>query len=302
MSSPSTRPIVLVTGATGAQGGSVARHLLAGSDFAVRALTREPDSAAARALLEGGAEVVAGDLRDRPSVRAALRGCYGVFGVTNYWEHFAGEVEQGRNLLYALAASEIEHLVLSTLPSAHQRSGGTLDVPCFEGKAQLTRTARELELPATFVELAFYYESFLDLYPPSPDAEGTLSFGFPQGDTPLAAVAAEDLGGVVAKLLERPAEFLGATVDVVGDELPAAGYAREMSRALGRPVVFHHVPREVFAALPVAAAAERAATFELYRSFTPSRRAELERCRELYPEMQSFAAWMDRNRDRFLSE
>src|ERR1041385_1879498 len=103
---------VLVIGATGAQGGSVASHLLDRRTFAVRALTRNPDSPAAQTLRARGAEVVRGELDDRGSLRAALKGVDAVFGVTNYWEHFEKEAEHGRNLINAVAGAEVEHFVL----------------------------------------------------------------------------------------------------------------------------------------------------------------------------------------------
>src|SRR4051794_3929282 len=90
---------ILVLGATGAQGGSVARALLSRGRFDVRVLTRKPDSPAAQQLRALGAEIVQGDLDDRASLQRALEGVYGVFGVTNFWEHFAKEREQGFNLV-----------------------------------------------------------------------------------------------------------------------------------------------------------------------------------------------------------
>ena len=138
---------ILVTGATGAQGGSVARHLLERGRFAVRALTRNPGSEAANALRDAGAEVVQGDLNDPASLRAALAGCYGCFGVTNFWEHFGGEEEQGRNLIDAVAASDIQHFVFSSLPHVSKPTGGELDVPHFDIKARVEDYAREKDLP-----------------------------------------------------------------------------------------------------------------------------------------------------------
>ncbi len=287
-----SKPLILVTGATGAQGGGVVKQLFDRGSFVVRALTRRPTSPAAAALTALGAEVVAGDLADRPSLRRALDGCYGVFGVTNYWEHFERELEYGRNLLDEVAGAKVEHLVLSTLPSARQRSGGTLEVPHFEFKAQLTTAAREMALPATFVEPAFYYENFPNIFAPRPLGDGTWGFSFPLGDTPLAAVAVDDVGGIVAPLFERRAEFLGATLVLAGDELPAAGYAAEMSRALGVPVRYQDMTQAEFAALGFPGADDLAAMFELYRSFTPSRAADIELARTLFPKLQPFADWI----------
>lgn len=128
---------VLVVGATGARGGSVARHLL-GRGFRVRALTRDPSSAPARALARAGAEVVAGDLADRPSLRSALAGCWGAFGLVPAREEVPAEPELGRNLVHAVAGSELEHFVF-WLP------------PATDGEDGLEAYARSLGLPATYV-------------------------------------------------------------------------------------------------------------------------------------------------------
>src|SRR5688500_18323400 len=123
---------ILVIGATGAQGGGVARHLLARGEFAVRALTRNTGSESAQKLRELGAEVVQGTLDDRASLRAAMKDVYGVFGVTSYWEHFQKEVEQGRNLIIAVAGASVEHFVFSSLPSVKKPTGGELNSQHFD--------------------------------------------------------------------------------------------------------------------------------------------------------------------------
>lgn len=293
------RPTILVTGATGAQGGSVARHLLRRGRFAVRALTRHPDGEGAGALRALGAEVVRGDLRDLESVREAIAGCYGVFGVTSFWEHFDGEYEQGINLVDAVADAGVGHFVFSTLPPVNRLTDGELSVPHFDIKAQMEEYARSLGLPATFVHVAYYFDNFLAWFAPRRQEDGSYRFGFPQGDTRLAGVAAEDVGGVVAVVFERRDEFLGRTLYLVGDDLPPAEYAEAMARVSGRPVAYAHVPREVFAALGFPGAADLADMFEFYRTRVPSRRADLERSRELYPQMQGFEAWLARHRERF---
>ncbi|HEX2252895.1 MAG TPA: NmrA/HSCARG family protein [Thermoanaerobaculia bacterium] len=279
-------PRILVTGATGAQGGSVARHLLASGRWTVRALTRRPDGAAARALAAAGAEVVPGDLRDRASLRAALRGCYGAFGVTGSWEHFGGELEHGLDLVHTVAGAEIEHLVLSTLPSARKLSGATV-----AATARCEQEVRRLELPATCVHVAFYYENFRAACAPRRAGDGVLEIALPLGEAPLAAVSVADLGGVVLGVLERPADTLGATLPVAGDELPGAGYAAALGAAAGEPVRYRALPGDVFAALPVPGAAELAALVALYHLHAPSRRQDIEACRRLHPGLRDFASW-----------
>lgn len=290
---------VLVFGATGAQGGSVARHLLASGRYAVRALTRHPDSEKARALAAAGAEVVRGDLADATSLAPALAGCEGVFGVTNFWEHFAGEREQGRRLIDAVADAGVRQFVFSSLPAVKQITGGELDCPHFDIKAELEGYARGRGIPVAFVHLAFYFENFLYFFPPKKQPDGSLAFGFPQGDTPLAGLAVEDLGGIVLAIFEDFEKFRGKATFVAGDDLPPQRYAEIMGSELGVRVVYNHVPREVFAALGFPGADDLANMFDFYRRFVPSRRAEVAACRALYPKIQDFAAWMAANKRRF---
>src|SRR5213078_1653284 len=102
MERPVSELLIAVFGATGAQGGGLARAILddPGGGFAVRAVTRHVDSDKARTLAAAGADVVAADLDDHASVDRALQGAYGAYGVTNYWEHFSPEKElaQARTL------------------------------------------------------------------------------------------------------------------------------------------------------------------------------------------------------------
>lgn len=293
------RNVILITGATGAQGGSVAAHLLKGGTFAVRALTRNPQSDRARGLAREGAEVVAGDLADRASVERALAGCHGCFGVTNFWEHFGKEAEHGRNLVEAVAASGVRHFVFSTLPAVKKITGGELDVPHFDIKGELEEHARVRELPATFVHIAFYYENFLTFFPPQKQEDGSYSFGFPQGDTPLAMVSVEDVGGIVAPVFTRREEFLGRTIGIVGDDRPCAEYASDMSRVLGKTIRYQHIPREVFAGFGFPGADDLANMFEFNRTRIPNRNADLEESRKLYAQIRTFYTWLEQNRARF---
>jgi len=296
------KPIILVTGATGAQGGGVARHLLARGVYAVRCLTRNTGSEKAAALAALGAEVVQGDLDDSESLRRALDGCYGVFGVTNFWEHFTAEERHGRNLIDAVAATPgIEHFVFSSLPHAKKISGGTLDVPHFDIKAELEAYAREQPVKTTFVHVAFYYENFLSFFPPQKQEDGSYAFGFPQGDTPLAGVAIEDAGGVIAAIFEQPEAFLGKTVGIVGDDLSPSEYAATLTRILGKKIVYNYIPQEVFASFGFPGADDLANMFTFNRIYIPNRRADVEESRRLYPGMQDFETWLQRNQGAFQS-
>lgn len=292
------RRTILVVGATGAQGGSVARALLARNQYAVRALTRKTDSPAAQALREAGAEIVQGDLDDPASLRAALEGVYGVFGVTNFWEHFDKEEVHGRNLVEAVAAANVQHFVFSTLPPVEKATNGALKSPHFDIKAEHEELARSLNIPATFIHVPFYFENFLYFFPPRPAGDGTYQFGFPQGDTPLAAMSVADVGPIVAKVFEQPETYIGQTLALAGDEIPATAYAEAMGRATGLDVRYAYVPRETFAALGFPGAEDLADMFEFYRLHIPSRAKDIDGFRALNPELQSFDTWIAKNADK----
>ena len=283
---------ILVVGATGAQGGSVARHLLRAGSYEVRCLTRRPGSPAARQIAELGGEVVEGDLSNPADLRAALRGCDGAFGVTNYWEHFEREFEHGRNFVDALMASGIQHAVISTLPHAKLLSGGRLAVPHLDTKGRIEEYARSAGLPATYVHVAFYYENFLNYFPPRRQRDGRYVFGFPQGSTPLAAVAAEDLGGVVAAIFAESFWYREKVVGVVGDDLRCDDYAEVMHRVLGREFAYRYIAHDAFAAQGFPGARDLADMFEFNRQYVPNRRLDLAKARELYPEIRPFERWL----------
>jgi uncharacterized protein YbjT (DUF2867 family) len=198
-----------------------------------------------------------------------------------------------------VAGADIEHFVFSALRSMKQDSGGELDVPHTDQKAALAEYARSLGIQTTFVDVAFYFDNFFSWFTPRDHGDGKFRFGFPQGETRLAGVAAEDIGGVVATIFERPAEFLGRTVGVAGDDLRGKEYASVMARVSGKDVQYNHIPRDVFAQFAFRGADDIAAMFEFNRRFIPSRRADVEQSRALYPAMQTFEQWASSRADAF---
>ncbi|KAI0364986.1 NAD-P-binding protein [Pilatotrama ljubarskyi] len=159
--------LIAVTGATGNQGGSVAKLLLQHPDqYRVRALTRDPQSPAARWLAELGAEVVKADLTVPADLAEALRGCWGVFGVTNFYDSKikddpGSEERQGKNLVDAALANGVECFIWSTLPSSHKISGGRLVSRIYEGKHHVDDYIREKNLPAVFLYTGNFYENMV---------------------------------------------------------------------------------------------------------------------------------------------
>jgi uncharacterized protein YbjT (DUF2867 family) len=292
------QPTILVIGATGSQGGSVARHLLASERWNVRALTRNPGSEKANALRKAGAAIIEGDLEDPDRLRRALEGCRGVFGVTDYWEHYGKEYELGKNLVDAVAHSRVDVFVFSVLPHVKKITAGELHVPHFDMKGQLAEYARKLGVPAVFVNVAFYYQNFMTQFAPKRRTDGSYVFGFPQGDAPLAGVSVEDLGGVVAPLFNGT-DFLGQTIAVVGDLMPPGDYAEAMTRVMATRVVYQPVVRQVYAESGFPGADARADMFEFYRRFLPYSRSDLERSRSLYPEIRRFEDWLKARRSEY---
>ncbi len=140
---------ILVTGATGAQGGSVADFLLKSGNYSVRALTRDAGSEKALNLKDKGAEIAEGNMEDVNSLMDAMKDCYGVFGVTSFWEHFQKEFEHGKNLVDAVSKSNIEHFVFSTLPNVKKISDDKYEAPHLDLKAELEEYSKSKDLKAT---------------------------------------------------------------------------------------------------------------------------------------------------------
>jgi uncharacterized protein YbjT (DUF2867 family) len=233
------RRVILVSGATGQQGGTVARNLLEWG-FAVRALTRDADKAAARELADLGAEVVGGDLEDRESIERALDGVYGVFSVQQFMETgVEDEVRQGVLLADAARAAGVEHIVYSSVGSAHRETG----IPHFESKFEVEEHVRASGVPYTVLRPVFFMQNWE--YMREPILGGTL----PQPldpDKPFQMIDAEDIGVFAAMAFTDPERWIGREVDIAGDELTMPEIAATFSRVIGRNVDYFQVPWEGF--------------------------------------------------------
>jgi uncharacterized protein YbjT (DUF2867 family) len=216
--------VIAVVGATGAQGGGLARAILdrPSDGFSVRALTRDPKADKARALAARGAEVVAADLDDAASLRAAFDGAYGAYCVTNFWEHFSPEKElaQARNLAKAAAAAGLKHVIWSTLEDT--RRWVPLDddrlptlmkhykVPHFDAKGEADHFFTEAGLPVTFLLTSFYWDNLIYFGSgPKRAPDGMLHLTLPMGDAKLPGIAAEDIGRCALGILRQPDRFIG---------------------------------------------------------------------------------------------
>jgi uncharacterized protein YbjT (DUF2867 family) len=234
-----TETRVLVTGATGNQGGAVVDHLLAhGASFDVRGLTRDADSDAAQALAERGVTVQEGDLGDPESFRAHVADADAVFAVTNFWTAgYDAQVEQGENLADVAAAENIDQFVLSGVGS-HDRDTG---IPHFDSAWEIEQHARDLGLPMTVLGPVFFFQN-LEAFAED-IMEGTLALPLAEGVS-LQMVDVDDVGHAAAVAFAAPDEFVGERYDLAGDEATLAETAAVLSEVTGVDVEPYHVPIE----------------------------------------------------------
>jgi len=232
------RDVVLVTGATGQQGGAVARQLLS-RGHKVRALTRKPQGEPAKTLAGLGAEVVPGDLDDVGSLEKALRGAWGVFSVQNTWEAGVEEEErQGKRLAELARKASVSHFVYTSVGSAHRRTG----IPHFENKARIEDAVRGLGFPSyTILRPVFFMENWTSPSFKGSLLDGTLAIGI-RPDTPLEMIAVDDIGAYGLKAFEQHAELNRREIDIAGDEHTMPEAARILGNAMGRKVEFVQVP------------------------------------------------------------
>lgn len=232
--------VILVTGATGQQGGAVARELLA-RGHNVKAMTRKPDGDAAQALARLGAEVVKGDLDDAASLERALRGAWGVFAVQNTWEAgVEAEEAQGKRIAEIARANGVQHFVYTSVASAHRRTG----IPHFDNKWRVEETVRRLAFPShVIIRPVFFMENFLSpWFKPGLD-QGKILMGI-QPSTVLQMVAVADIGKYGLLAFEKPHELSRREIDIAGDAQTIPATAQILSRAAGRTISFAQVPIE----------------------------------------------------------
>jgi len=227
--------LILVTGATGLQGGAVLRQLLA-KGGRVRAVTRKPGSADARKLADLGAEIVEGDLEAPETIERAVQGCWGVFSVQQAYR-FEREVEQGNRLAELSRDAGVEHFVYSSVCSANRQTG----IPHFDSKWQIEQTIRGLGFESwTILRPVFFMDNFTQDWLRPGIFQGKLSVAM-QPDRPLQMIAVSDIGECVAMCFARMDQFLSKAVDLAGDELTMPKVAEKLSQVIGRRVVFQPV-------------------------------------------------------------
>jgi len=232
------KDLIVITGATGQQGGATARELLA-AGHRVRAMTRKPDGDAATALKNLGAEVVRGDLNDPKSLEQAFAGAWGLYAVQNTWEAGVEQEEvQGKRSAEIAKAVGVKHFVYASVGSAQRETG----IPHFDNKARVEETVRSLGFPShTVVRPVFFMENLASPWFKPYIDKGTLALGI-EPDTKLQMIAVADIGKYGKLAFERHEQLNGRAIDIAGDELTPPVIADLIGKAAGRTVTHYQVP------------------------------------------------------------
>jgi uncharacterized protein YbjT (DUF2867 family) len=233
---------VLVIGATGQQGGAVARHLRA-NGLPVRVLVRSPGQPQAISALSAlGCEIVRGDLNDPDSVITAMEGCATVFAATTpYADGVETEIRHGKLIVDAAAVAGA-HLVYSGAATAGVATG----VPELDSKLQIEDHLRRSGAAFTILGPTFFMENFVSPGWLPALKYGALAMALPEG-IPLQLIALDDLGEFAAIVCESPDAFAGARIGLAGDDLDGPGMAAALSAGIGVDITFAEVPLESIA-------------------------------------------------------
>ena len=228
---------VLITGATGKQGGAVARQLV-GKGFHLRGLTRKPTGDAARALSALGVEIAAGDYDDAASIKAALKGAWGVFSVQAPADGgVKAEEAHGKELAELAKAADVQHFVYASVASANRETG----IPHFESKARIEETVRKSGFPSyTIIRPTAFMENLLAPFALQGDK---LNFGV-KPTTVVQMVCVDDIGRFAALSFTKPTERNKAEVDLAGDAITLPEAASILSASLRRNISFSQTPIE----------------------------------------------------------
>lgn len=228
---------VLVTGATGKQGGAVARALLA-RGHQVRAVTRDPESEAAQLLARAGARLVEADFRKRDSLIAAMQATDAVFAMTTFFEDGVdAEMQQGKTLVEAARAAAVPYVVYTSVAGADQKTG----IPHFDSKYEVEKHLQASGLAYAVVAPVYFMENLY--FPQALDGlrQGAYAAALP-GDRQLEQIAVEDIGNFAAMVIEQRDRFAGQRIDIASDELDGNEQAEILSEMLGREIRYHEVP------------------------------------------------------------
>jgi uncharacterized protein YbjT (DUF2867 family) len=274
--------LVLVTGATGKQGGAVVEALLT-QGHQVRALTRNSASPTANRLREHGVEIAVGDFTDHDSLVRAARGADAVYAMTTPYEQGAEkETAQGITVTDAVKAAGVTHFIYSSVASANRATG----IRHFDGKYAVEKHLQASGVPYTIVAPVFFMENLLQPWTLSSLRQGKLAMALPASRS-LQQITVADIGAFVAAVIERSGTVFGRRFDIAGDELTGEEAAATLSKVTGRSVHYEGFPPDVLRAQ----SEDMALMFEWFDSTGYA--ADIKSLRRDFPEVKwhTFEQW-----------
>ncbi len=276
---------IVVTGATGKQGGAAFRHLKQ-RGFALRVLIRNPERPELRELEGSRVEVLRGDFDDQQSMERALDGADGAYSVQAWQGGPETEVRQGIAFAEAANRQDVAHLVYSSVVAADQNTG----IPHFESKGKIEERIRQIGMPYTIFRPVFFIENWLMMREGIDNGTIMLPLS-PQ--TRLQMIAIDDIGAFVALAFEHPGHWHNRAFELAGDELSMTELAEAFSRASGREVRYQQVPWDRF---------EQQAGHEMtvmYRWFEEKGyHVDIAGVRQEYPQLTTFHRWLEQSWSR----
>ncbi|MEO5892240.1 MAG: NmrA/HSCARG family protein [Ferruginibacter sp.] len=311
----SQKKIIVIFGATGAQGGGLAHAILNDkeSEFAVRAITRDPHSDKAMELAKLGAEVVAADIDDHQSIVKAMEGAYGAFCVTFFWAHYSPEKEiaEIKSMAEAAKTTGLKHVIWSTLEDTRKfipleddrmpTLSGKYKVPHFDGKGESDHFFTDAGVPTTFLLASFYWENLIYFgMGPKRGEDGVLAITYPMADKRMSCIASEDIGKCAYGIFKKGDSLVGKTVGIAGEHITCQQMATDLAKALGEEVKYNEITPEVYRGFGFPGADDLGNMFQFYQEFETefAGARDVDFSKELNPSLQTFEIWLAENAKR----
>jgi uncharacterized protein YbjT (DUF2867 family) len=309
------KKIIVVAGATGAQGGSLVTAIVndPSHEFGVRAITRNKNSDKAKALAKQGVEVVEASLDDLGSLQNAFKGAYAAYCVTFFWDHFSPEKEmaQAKNMAEAAKKAKLNHIIWSTLedtrkwvPLTDNRMPtlqGKYKVPHFDAKGASNSYFEKSGVPYTLLQTSFYWENFIYFgMGPQKGPDGNLAITFPIGTKKLPGIAVADIGKCAYAIFKAGTAYQGKLVGIAGEHLTGQQMADTFSKVYGTPILYNSVPPSVYRSFDFPGADDIGNMFQVNADFEKEFCAArpLTFTRKLNPELLTFENWLKKNKEK----
>ena len=308
------KKVIAVLGSTGSQGGGLCHSLLdhpTKGDFACRAITRDPTKAKAQELKNKGAEFIRADIDDVASLSEAFDGAYGVFAVTNFWEHQSAKKEKQQALNIANAAKQagVKHVLWSTLEDTRQfMSSSDTRMPLLQGNYRVPHLdckneANEYfnDLPTTYLITSFFWENLYNFEMcPKKSESGDFIWTMPMGDARLAGHATTDIGKAVHGIFANGTQYIGKTVGIVSEALTVKQMSAVVAKEFNVTVHYNPIDADTFRTFPIPGVEEIGNNFQYFRDFNDEflKFRSVESMNNLNPNPQSFADFVSAHRDQ----